>query len=122
MAKFNPTIGRWTRRRRNTAGKRVTDKKWVVNYRCPETGRKRRISFPTKAKAEAYRDALVAEVTGERYFNPNTNPNVAEVVEHWIETKRGTVKPQTISGYRPLRKIIVGPLLQAPHRSGCTMP
>lgn len=112
MTKFNPTIGRWTRRRRNAAGKRLTDKKWVVNYRCPETGRKRRISFPTKAKAEAYRDALVAEVSGERYFNPNTNPSVAEVVEHWLETKRGTVKPQTISGYKPLLKIIVGPLLQ----------
>lgn len=57
-------------------------------------------------------EGLPNPVAGKRYFNPNTNPSVAEAVEHWIETKRGTVNPQTISGYRPLLKIIVGPLRQ----------
>ena len=112
MTKFNPTIGIWKRRRSNAAGNLVTDKKWVVNFRCPDTGRKRRLSFATKAKAEEYREALIAAVTGERYFNPNSNPTVADVVDHWIEAKRGLVKPQTIAGYRPLMKIIVGPILQ----------
>lgn len=112
MREFKANIGQWNRQRTNAAGKLVRERKWTVNYRCPDTGAKRRLSFPTKAKAEEYRDALVAQVLGERYFNPNTNPTVAEVVDHWIEVKRGDVKPQTMRGYQPLLKIIVGPLLQ----------
>jgi len=66
----------------------------------------------TKAKAEAYRDALAVTFIGERYFNPNTNPTVAEVVDHWLDNKRGSVKAQTIRGYLPLLKNITGPILQ----------
>ncbi|MDA5093673.1 hypothetical protein O2N63_06190 [Aliiroseovarius sp. KMU-50] len=29
MAKFNPTINRWTRRRSNAVGKRATDKRLI---------------------------------------------------------------------------------------------
>jgi integrase len=112
MREFKATIGTWNRQRVNAAGKLVREHKWTVMFRCPDTGAKRRLSFATKAKAEAYRNALVAQVMGERYFNPNTNPTVAEVVDHWVEVKRGTVKRQTIAGYRPLLKIVVGPLLQ----------
>lgn len=112
MRDFNPTIGTWNRKRRNAAGKLIREKKWTVMFRCPDTGGKRRLSFPSKAQAEEYRAQLVAQVMGERYFNPNTNPTVAEVVEHWVEVKRGTVKRQTMRGYAPLLKIIVGPLLQ----------
>lgn len=63
-------------------------------------------------KAEDYQQILLAEFAGERYFNPNSNPTVAEVVTHWINAERGAVKVQTIRGYQPLMKIIVGPLLQ----------
>ena len=55
---------------------------------------------------------MIAEFAGERYFNPNVNPTVAEVVDHWLENKRGTVKPQTIREYLPLLKNITGPILQ----------
>lgn len=112
MSELNVTINRWNRRRKNAAGKMVKTKLFTVNFTCPETGKRRRLSFPTRGKAEAHRDLILAEFAGERYFNPNSNPTVAEVVEHWIEVKRGLVKSQTIRGYRPLLKIIVGPLLQ----------
>lgn len=112
MREFKATVGTWNRQRTNAAGKLVRERKWTVSFRCPDTGAKRRLSFPTKAKAEAYRDQLVAEVMGERYFNPNTNPTVTEAVDHWVEVKRGIVKRQTMRGYQPLLKIIVGPLLQ----------
>ncbi|QMU59668.1 MAG: tyrosine-type recombinase/integrase [Boseongicola sp.] len=112
MSELKVTINRWTRRRINAAGSRVTQKRWTVNFNCPETGQRRRLSFASKAEAETHRERVLNEITGERYFNPNTNPTVAEVVEHWIEVKRGMVKRQTIAGYRPLLKIIVGPILQ----------
>lgn len=102
----------WNRKRRNAAGKIVRSKRYAASYVCPETGSRRRISFPTKAQAEEYRQVLLAQFAGERYFNPNTNPTVAEVVDHWLENKRGSVKPQSIAGYRPLLKNIVGPILQ----------
>ena len=106
------TINRWTRRRRNAAGKLNVQKLWTVNFRCPETGQKRRLSFRFRADAEAHRDVVLAEIAGERYFIPNTNPTVAEVVDHWVETKQGTIKSQSMRGYRPHLKIIIGPILQ----------
>ncbi|NOX41215.1 MAG: site-specific integrase [Alphaproteobacteria bacterium] len=106
------SITTWNRKRRSAAGKLVRQKRHCVGYICPETGHKRRLSFATKAKAEVFGQVLSAEFAGERYFNPNTNPTVAEVVTHWIDAKRGAVKSQTIRGYQPLMKIIVGPLLQ----------
>ena len=108
----NITIFACKRPRKNAMGKIVKTKQYTANYICPETGRKRRKFCKSKAKAEEYRQVLLPQFTGERYFNPNTNPTVAEVVDHWLENKRGTVKPQTIRGYLPLIKNIVGPLLQ----------
>ena len=108
----NITIITLNRKRENAAGKIVRQKRYASSWVCPETGKKRRISFPTKAKAEAYRDALAATFAGERYFNPNTNPSVAEVVDHWLDNKRGSVKAATIRGYLPLLKNISGGVLQ----------
>ena len=106
------TIIIWNRRRKTADGKITRQKRYAASWTCPETGKKRRISFATKAKAEAYRNALMGSFAGERYFNPNTNPTLREVVDHWLEAKRGGVKAQTIRGYLPLLKTITGPLLQ----------
>jgi len=106
------TIITWNRRRKNAAGKVVRQKRYAASWVCPDTGKKRRASFPTKAKTETYREALAATFVGERYFNPYTNPTVAEVVDHWLDNKRGSVKAQTIRGYLPLLKNITGPILQ----------
>ena len=106
------TIIIWNRRRKNAAGKIVRQKRYAASWICPETGRKRRISFPTKTKAEAYREALAKTLIGERYFNPHTNPSVAEVVDHWLDNKRGSVNAKTVRGYLPLLKNITGPILQ----------
>ena len=84
----------------------------AVNFRCPETGRKRRLSFKTKAKAEAHREVLRAEFAGENYFNSNENPTVREVADHWLEAKRGTIKPQTLKSYKCHLVPIIGPLLE----------
>lgn len=112
MKPLTVNLGTWIRKRSNAAGKQINQKRHTVNYRCPDTGAKRRLSFPTKLEAEEYRDALLQQYNGGRYFNPNTNPTVLEVAQHWLDTKQGNIKQQTVEGYRPLLKIITGPLLQ----------
>ena len=102
----------WNRKRKNSTGKIVQHKRYAVCFRCPDTGSKRRLSFANKTAAEDYRDHLLAEIVGDRYYNPNTDPTIAEVVEHWRQNKQSDVKAQTMRGYAPLLKIIVGPLLQ----------
>lgn len=79
------TIGTWNRRRKSAAGKLTRVKLHTVNFRCPDTGDKRRKSFATKAKAEAHREVLQAEISGERYFDYGSNPTVGEVADHWLE-------------------------------------
>ena len=106
------TIGIWNRPAKLANGKSGKVKLHTVNFRCPETGKKRRLSFKTKAQAEAHREVLRAEFAGENYFNPNSNPTVREVAAHWLEAKRGTIKPQTVKSYKCHLVPIVGPLLQ----------
>lgn len=105
------TIGIWNRPVKGANGKPTKVKLHTVNFRCPETGRKRRLSFKTKAKAEAHREVLMAEFAGENYFNPTANPTVREVAGHWLEAKLGTIKPQTVKSYKCHLVPIVGPLL-----------
>lgn len=54
-----PTIalGLWNRRRRLASGKTPRQKLHTLNWTCPETGRKRRLSFKSKADAEAICEA-----------------------------------------------------------------
>lgn len=106
------TLGIWNRKRKSAAGMVTRVKLHTVNFRCPDTGDKRRKSLATKAKAEDYRQFLLAEFSGDRYFDYGSNPTVCEVADHWLEAKRGTIKPQTVKSYKCHLVPIVGPLLQ----------
>ncbi|MBJ2153782.1 site-specific integrase [Paracoccus sp. IB05] len=105
-------LGIWNRKRRLASGKVQCQRLHSVNWMCPETGKKRRLSFATKPEAEAERDRIVAAMKGQRYFNPNANPTVAEAVTHWLGVKTPDIKPQTRKTYAILTRIITGPLLQ----------
>ncbi|WP_449045668.1 hypothetical protein [Paracoccus versutus] len=105
-------LGTWNRRRKLASGKTQRQKLHTLNWTCPETGRKRRLSFASKADAEAKRAALLAQMQGRRYFNPGSNPTVAEAVAHWLDLKAADIKPQTLKTYRILCRCITGPLLQ----------
>lgn len=106
------TIGIWNRKRTGPDGSLIKIKLHTVNFRCPDTGDKRRLSFKTKAKAEAHREALMAEFAGDTYFDFSSNPTIREVAGHWLEAKRGTIKPQTVKSYKCHLVPIIGPLLQ----------
>ena len=62
------TVGPWNRKRTNAKGKTIQTKKWVVNYRQPDTLQKARPSFDTKAQAEAHYQA-VTRVKQEKFFS-----------------------------------------------------
>jgi len=106
------TVGIWNRPAKGANGKSAKVKLHTVNFRCPETGKKRRLSFKTKAQAEAHREVLRAEFMGGEYWNAYVNPTVREVASHWLEAKRGTIKPQTMKSYKCHLVPIVGPLLE----------
>ena len=106
------TLGLWNRRRKLANGRTQRQQLHTLDWTCPETGRKRRLSFRTKADAEAKRAALLAQMQGKRYFNPGTNPTMAEAVAHWLDIKATAIKPQTLKTYRILCRCITGPLLQ----------
>lgn len=42
---LNIRIQQWNRKRPRSAGKRVTQKRWTLNFDCPDTGKRRRLSF-----------------------------------------------------------------------------
>jgi len=53
MADTAITLGIWNRKRKLASGKTQRQKLHVLNWTCPETGKKRRLSFATKIEAEA---------------------------------------------------------------------
>lgn len=105
-------LGIWNRRRKLASGRTLRQKLHTVNWTCPQTGHKRRLSFRTKAEAEEQRASLLAGMQGRRYFNNRTNPTIAEAAAHWLDIKATTVKPRTLKTYRILCRVITGPLLQ----------
>lgn len=112
MSTTSVKLGIWNRKRRLSTGKTQVQRLHTVNFLCPETGKKRRLSFATKPEAESERDRIMAAMKGQRYFNPNANPTVAEAVAHWLEIKAPDIKPQTRKTYGTLTRLITGPLLQ----------
>jgi integrase len=108
---FTASITRRERRRRQRSGDTVVQTRFVVSFRDPRTGRRKQLFFERQKDAAAMRDALVASVVTGTYAETQTGLTVAEVVEHWLENRRGEVKGSTWDSYRQAAGYIVGPLL-----------
>lgn len=119
MKPFNPNITKRARRRVLADGSVRTTVLWWVNYRCPDTGGRKRTSFPTKRDAEAHRAKLIEEVTGGRYVDPGQVPTVTEAVDHWLAARDGEVKNSTLAGYQVVAKVITGPVLDGTPQERC---
>lgn len=119
MIDFNPTITKRVRTRKLRGGHIVTHARWFVNFRCPDTGRRRLPSFETKREAEAYRAKLMAEVLDDAFVDPKHVPTVAEAVDHWMKARKGEVKSTTLTGCLVVAKTITGPLLQGTRSERC---
>jgi integrase len=108
---FTASITRRDRRRRQRSGVIVVQTRFVVSFREPRTGRRKQLFFERQKDAVAMRDALVASVVTGTFAESQTNLSVAEVVEYWLNNRRGEVKPATWDSYQQAAGYIVGPLL-----------
>jgi integrase len=108
---FTASITKRDRKRRLQSGAIVVHTRFVVSFREPRTGRRKQLFFERQKDAVAMRDALVASVVTGTYAESQTNMTVAEVVQYWLDNRRGEVKPATWESYQQAAGYIIGPLL-----------
>jgi len=124
MNDFKIAITKRERRRPAAGGRTVTQVRYFLNYNDPKTGRRMQPSFERRGDAEAARNKVVAAVQGGTYNDRRGSPTVRTMVEHWLSTSEGRVKPSTLLGYKIIGDIISGPLLKGTrkerHRYTCT--
>lgn len=108
---FTVNVTKRERTRKLKSGARVTQTRWVVNYKEPRTGQRRQLFFEKKADAMAKRDDVLASVATGSYSEAKTHITVAAAVENWLEHRRSEVKPNTFRGYEDGIRLIIRPLL-----------
>lgn len=109
---FRVSITSTTRRRKLRDGTIAAYPQFYVEYKEPQTRKRRRRAFNRKRDAEAFRNALLLKVAQGNYTDERKAPTVAQVIDHWLETKVGTVKSSTLKGYKvSVNGAIHGPLL-----------
>jgi integrase len=111
MTQFKITITKRERRRQNGAGRTVIHTRYFLNYCDPKTGRRLQPSFERRGDAEAARNEIVSAVQAGSYTDRRTAPTVRRLVEHWLQSRKGQVKPSTMLGYQVVADVIMGPLL-----------
>jgi hypothetical protein len=100
MNDFNVSITNTTRRRKLKNGTIALYPQWYCEYREPLTRTRRRRAFNRKKDAEAFRNALLVKVAEGNYVDERKAPTVEQAIEHWFQTKEGSVKSSTLKGYR----------------------
>jgi integrase len=85
--------------------------RYVVNFREPKTHQRKQLFFDRHKDALAMRDALVASVATDTYEAVQTDLTVTQVVDYWLQARRGDVKKGTWASYRHASSYITGPLL-----------
>jgi integrase len=106
------SITKRERKRRLKSGATVLHARYVVNFQEPETGQRRQLFFERHRDAVAKRDEILSSVvTGSYAPLQKSGPTVAELVEHWLESRRTQVKPGTWRSYQQAVGYITGPLL-----------
>jgi integrase len=109
---FTASITKRNRKRRLRSGREVIQTRFVVNFRDPQTRRRKQLFFSRHKDAIAMRDAMLASVaTGSYTDAPASSLTVADIIEHWLENRRREVKPGTFASYKQAVHYIIGPLL-----------
>lgn len=107
---FSASVTRRDRKRRLKSGTTVVQTRFIVNFRDPNSGKRKQLFFDRHKEAVAVRDSLVASVATGAYveMSPLT---VAQAVEYWLENRRTEIKKGTWDSYRQAAGYIIGPLL-----------
>src|SRR4051812_19059928 len=107
----NVNITKRERHRRLKSGQVVTQVRWVINYREPQTGQRRQLFYERAQDAQTKRNEIITEISNGQYSHIRKAVTVAEVMERWLGNRRGDVKAGTLGGYEHYKAYIVGPLL-----------
>ena len=79
---FTVNVTKRERSRKLKSGARVTQVRWVVNYKEPRSGSRKQLFFEKKADAHAKRNELLASVENGTYSEAKTHITVAAAVEN----------------------------------------
>jgi integrase len=106
------SITKRERKRQLRSGTTVVQTRYVVNFQEPQTGQRKQLFFERHRDAVAKRTEILASVVTGSYATPRTaSPTVAEVVQHWLESRRNQVKAGTWRSYQQAVGYVIGPLL-----------
>lgn len=108
---FSVSITKRVRTRQLRGGRTVRQLRYVLNYRDPKSGRRRQEFFERYKDAQARQSELVAAVQTGAYCDPRQSPTIAQALDHYLDDKRGQVKPSTLQGYEVVLRCIKGPVL-----------
>jgi integrase len=108
---FTASVTWRERKRRLSNGSVVRQSRYVVNYRCPNTGRRTQQFFESHREAIAERDRLIASVATQSYAPSRSDLTIGQAVDRWLEHRRTTIKPGTWSAYKSATSYIVRPIL-----------
>jgi integrase len=108
---FDASITKRRRNRRLRSGRYVVQTRYVLNFKDPSTGCRAQLFFQRHSDAVAKRNKLVAEFATHPLSHTRNELTVAQAIEHWLKSRKGSVKETTWRGYQQISQYVVGPLV-----------
>lgn len=108
---LNIGITKRERRRKLKSGKTVTNVRYVVQWTDPKTGNRHQRFFERKRDAEDKRNELITSYDRGTYSTQRSTLTVAAALEALVESRKSSVRENTLVSYRQDIRYIVGPLL-----------
>ena len=103
-------LTRRIRRRTLKSGHIVEQLRYVLNWRDPRTGDREQRFFERQKEAQEERAKLIAGYELGSYSVIRNSLTVADAIAAWLDTKRGSVRPNTLGNYEFNIRYIIGPL------------
>jgi hypothetical protein len=102
-------IAKRNRKRPRADGSIVEQPRFVVDFRDPQSGKRRQFFFERRKDAEAKRAELLVEMATCRYASPTT-ATVETAMRNWLEDRKPKVKRVTFVTYERAARYISEPV------------
>jgi integrase len=93
------TITTRVRKRTLTSGKRIRQKRYVLNFKS-DTGKRQQLFFATMEEAQAERNRLLLAHASGAKTPRQTDLTVADAIDSWLEARKCSTKPATLREYK----------------------
>jgi integrase len=98
------------RKRRRADGSTVEQCRYVVDFRDPQTGKRRQYFFERRKDADAKRNELITELATGRYSSP-AYATVEVAMRTWLEDRQPKVKGVTFVTYERASRYVCEPVM-----------